>query len=143
MRPTNRRVCILMACADASEADQVGRRIGQLKSGCLVTYRRAEDMLSNAPRSRVALVILATDETPTRLTGMLSWLRNRWPHCPLTVVGTEGGGSYELSARSGGALYLTRPVSDGEWDAMLSHVLTPRPERDASHEQTGPSSATL
>ncbi len=116
-------VCILMACADASEADQVGRQLLKLNSGCLVTYRRAQDLMYNAPMGKVALVILGTNESSSTLGRILKWLRKRWPNCPLTVVGDNGGGEQELTARMGGALYLTRPVRAQQWSELLSHVL--------------------
>ncbi len=116
-------VCILMACADASEADQVGRQLLKLNSGCLVTYRRAQDLMYNAPMGKVALVILGTNESSSTLGRILKWLRKRWPNCPLTVVGDNGGGEQELTARIGGALYLTRPVRAQQWSELLAHVL--------------------
>ena len=114
-----------MACSDMSEADQVGRQLLEQNTGCLVTYLRAEDMLLNAPAGRVALVILATDDSAETLSRTLSWLHRRWPRCPITVVGDTGCGEYELAAREGGATYLTRPVSPEAWSAILTHALGP------------------
>ncbi len=107
-----------------SEADQVGRLLSQVDSGCLVTYRKSSDILHNMPSGNVALIILASDDSPAALTDMLRWLGRRWPRCPLTVVGNEGAGYHERAARIGGALYLTRPVAPQDWTAILSHVLT-------------------
>ena len=124
MRLSASRVCILMVCTDMGEADQVGRQLSELNNGFLITYRRAEDLMLNAPVGKVALVILATKEnSPAGLSRTLKWLKNRWPGCPVTVVGTQGGGKEELAARSGGAFFLTRPVDPQQWSALLDHVL--------------------
>jgi len=116
-------VCIVMACADRREAELVSQRLSELNSGCLVTYRSAEDLLRNAPTGKVALVILATEDSPAVISRTLRWLRHRWPRCPITVVGGAGGAEEELAARQGGAYYLTRPVASHQWAAILSHVL--------------------
>jgi len=112
----------VMACSDMQEADQVGRCLAELKTGCLVTYCKAEDLLLNAPGGQVALVILATNDSLPVLRGALQWLRRRWPRCPVTVVGDEGCGEHELAAREAGASFLARPVTPDEWSAVLSHA---------------------
>jgi len=91
--------------------------------GCLVTYLKAEDLVLNAPSGPVALVILATDDSAAVLSRTLGWLRTRWPGCPVTVVGNAGSGEHEMAARQHGAMYLTRPVRDAEWSAILSHAI--------------------
>ena len=128
-------MCAVMACSDMQEADQVGRRLTEQNTGCLVTYLRAEDLLLNAPSDRVALVILATDDSVPVLRETLQWLRRRWPGCPITVVGDAGCGEREMAAREGGATFLTRPVSPEYWSAILSHAF-----RNARQEAspTGP-----
>jgi hypothetical protein len=132
LRPTTGRMCLVMACADMSEADQVGRELLELNLGCLVTYRRSEDLVYNTPVRKVALVILAANEAPAVTRRMLKWLRNRWPRCPVAVVGETGGGEEERTAREGGALYLTRPVAPEHWSALLAHVLgSPRQAQPA------------
>ncbi len=114
-----RSVCAVMACSDMQEAAQVGRCLREQNMGCLVTYMKAEDLVLNAPAGPVALVILATNDSAPVLERTLSWLRNRWPSCPITVV---GDGTDEMVARQGGATYLTRPVSNREWSAIVSHA---------------------
>ena len=114
---------MVMACTDMSEADQVGRQLLEVNSGYMVTYRRAEDLMLNAPGGTVALVILASDDEPATIGRILKWLRHRWPRCPITVVGDQGCGAHEMAARAGGASYLTRPVSAEQWTAILTHVL--------------------
>ena len=112
------------------EADEVGRRLLELNNGCLVTYRRAEDLMSNAPAGKVALVILATSDSPEVICRTLKWLRRRWPRVPITVVGDVGGGELELAARKEAACYLTRPVGDQQWRAIVAHALgVPAPQR--------------
>ena len=117
------RLCIVVACEDAAEAARLGSLISQVHSGTLVTYRKAEDILLNAPAGRVALIILATDDDPARLGKTLSWLRRRWHRCPVTVVGTEGNVEQETAARMEGATYLTRPAGPEQWASLVQHVL--------------------
>ena len=118
-----RSACAVMVCSDVREADDVGRHLSQLNTGCLVSYLKAEDLVRNAPTGTVALVILATDDSPEVLRQTLQWLRRRWPRCPVTVVGAAGCGDYEMAAREAGATFLTRPVHRDQWLAVLSHAL--------------------
>ena len=148
MRPVTRRLCIVMACADVGEADLVSRQLSEVNSACLVTYRRAEDLLYNLPTGRVALFILATVDTPTVISRTLRWLRRRWPRCPVLVVGDVGSGDYELAARKGGAYYLTRPVGPQQWESILSHALqgsgSPREQtRNGCAQPAEPSEGTV
>jgi DNA-binding NtrC family response regulator len=112
-----------MACGDAAEAAQVSRQLSQVNRGCLITYRRAEDLYFNSPSGKVALIILAGSDRPEALTATLRWMRHRWPHCPIAVIGDTGGGDMELAARKGGASYLARPVTPEQWAALVMHVL--------------------
>jgi len=123
MRPGGGRACIVMACSDLREADQVSRQLAELNTGYLITYRRGEDLMLNAPTRKVALVILATEDDPPALRIALRWLRHNWPRCPVTVVSDAGSGEEEMAAREGGAGFLTRPVSAGQWSSLLSHAL--------------------
>lgn len=139
------RLCVVMACTDVAEAEQVGQQLSAFDGGCLVTFRRAEDLMYNAPSRKVAMVVLATDDSLPVMSRMLERLRRRWPRCPVTVVGDEGGNEYELAARKGGAIYLTRPVEPQEWSAILAHVLDgqhqmdlmERPDRNVAAKQHG------
>lgn len=124
MRPAqSNSLCIVMVCEDMSEADMVSRQLSEVNTGYLVTYRRVEDIVLNAPAGQVALVILATSDSPAVVRRTLKWLRHRWPRCGLTVVGDVGSGEYEMAAREGGAYYLTRPVAPDQWVALVTHVL--------------------
>jgi FixJ family two-component response regulator len=123
IRPARGGACVVVVCTDMSEADQIGRQLLELDTGCLVTYRKTEDLMYNCPASRVAIVILATDDAPPMLTRTLKWLGNRWPRCPITVVGDEGCGEHEIAARQGRASFLARPVSDRQWTDLLGHAL--------------------
>jgi len=113
------RLCVVMICTDMSEADQIGRQLLKLNSGCLVTYLRLEELMFLSPAGKVALVILAANDTPTMTRRTLSWLRHRWPGCPITVVADAGGGEQEVAAREGGANFLTRPVPMDQWREIL------------------------
>ena len=66
IRPAESCLCIVMVCTDMSEANQVGRQLSEVNSGCLVTYRRVQDLTHNAPAGKVALIILATQDQPGR-----------------------------------------------------------------------------
>ncbi|MCD6303518.1 MAG: hypothetical protein J7M21_00980 [Planctomycetes bacterium] len=116
-------MCVVMACSDMREADEVGRLLSEQNNGCLVSYMRAADVMLNQPSGRVVLVILATNDPPDVLGRLLDWLRNRWPGCPVVVVGDAGGGPCEMAARRGGATYLLRPVRREEWRAVMSRAL--------------------
>ncbi len=115
--------CIVMTCSDGDEASQVAEQLSQVNKGVLITYRRCADVLTNSPRGRVALIVLASMETPAELGRALNWMRNRWPNCPITVVGDTGGGNVEVAARQGGACFLARPVTRDQWQAIVSHTL--------------------
>lgn len=123
VRPASHALCIVMVCADLSEADQVSRQLSELNTGCLVTYRRVEDLTLNAPTGKVALVILSAQDDPVVMARTLRWLRHRWPRCSVTVVGDAGSTEQELVAREGGAYFLARPVVPEQWAALLGHVL--------------------
>jgi DNA-binding NtrC family response regulator len=116
-------LCVVMTCSNGDEAAQVAGQLLQVNSGVLITYRRCEDVLANSPRGQVVLLILASTEEPAELTRALKWMRNRWPNCPITVVGDAGGGDVEVAARQGGACFLARPVTRDQWQAIVTHVL--------------------
>ena len=118
-----KRLCIVMACENAQEAEQVQAQVSQVNNGVLVTYRRSRDVLDNYPVGRVVLIILATAEDPSAMGKTLAWIRHRWPHCPVTVIGDAGSGDLEMAARAGGAAFLARPVDPTTWEAMVRHAL--------------------
>lgn len=130
------RLCIVMVCDDLSEAAEVSHQLSQLNIGTLITYRRAEDAMTYSPAGKVALIILACGEKPDVVRHTLKWMRHRWPHCPLVVIGQSGGGAMEMAARTGGASYLTRPVQADQWTGLLQHVLTGQ-ERKVSEGRLG------
>ncbi len=109
---------------DAAEAAVISRQVSQVHTGVLVTYRRADDILLNAPVGRVVLIVLAASDDPAAIAKTLTWMRRRWPRCPVAVIGDAGGGAVEMAARTGGASYLTRPVSAEEWTSLVQHVLS-------------------
>ena len=51
---------------------------------------------------------------------VLQWLRHHRPRCPMVVVADHGAGEEELIARCGGAFFLTRPVSQAQWAALVA-----------------------
>ena len=123
-------LCIVMVCTDSSEAEGVSRQLLKLNRGVMVTYRRAEDMIYNAPAGKVALVILATEDSATTLSRTLRWLKSHWPGSSVAIVGDVGCGEHEMTARQGGAAYLTRPVLPEQWYALVSHAVRGRVRTD-------------
>ena len=112
-----------MVCENLGEAAEVGKLLTKVNTGSLITYRRVADVLLNAPASRIALIILANSDSPVTVGMTLKRMRRRWPNCPIVVVGDEGAGEFEMSARIEGASYLVRPVSSTQWASMIEHVL--------------------
>ncbi len=137
MRSAESGVCIVMVCANMSEAEEVGRQFAKLDIGHLVTYRRAVDFVHNAPAGRVVLVILASRDNPAMIARTLRWLRRRWSRCVVAVVGDGGCNDFEMAARQGGANYLARPVSSQQWSALLRHALR-QFDRKAAEEEVSP-----
>jgi len=122
--PRGRCTLVVLVCAGAREPDLIGLQIAQISNaGCLVTYRRADELQRNVPLGKVAMVILATEDQPHVVRRTLRWLRQLWRRCPVTVVGSAGCGADEMVAREGGATYLTRPVAPEQWRALLEHAL--------------------
>jgi len=111
-----------MSCTEESEASQVSQALLQQKTGVLITYRSAQDLLHNAPAGAVAMVILAGRECPEETGRVLHWLRHRQPHCPVAVIADVGAGEDEITARAGGAIFMARPVLNEQWLALLSGV---------------------
>ena len=118
MRPGGGR-CTVLTVADRSEADGIRQFVDELNSACLVTYEGIRSFVMHCPESDVANVVLASGESPDAMGLVLHWLRNRWPRCAVTVVADVGGGIEERVARSGGANFLTRPVGEAQWRAVL------------------------
>ena len=114
---------IVMICKSDAEIKQVSELLLQVNRATLIAYYRLEDLVLNRPNGEVALFILADGDELETLNKMLEWLRYRWPRSRLAVVGNQGGGEVEITARKGGAYFLTRPVSRWEWEALLDHLL--------------------
>jgi DNA-binding NtrC family response regulator len=93
-----------MSCTEESEASQVSQALLHQKTGVLITYRSAQDLIQNAPAGAVAMVILAGRECPAEMGRALQWLRRRQPHCPVAVIADVGAGKEETTARAGGAI---------------------------------------
>ncbi len=114
-------MCVVMTCQNIFETDQVGRELLRLKvySGRLQAYGQIRDMISNPPACSITSAIIAAGDSQAELRGALAWFRRYWPRCPVTVVGDRGCGAEERTAREGGALFLTRPVSVEQWSAIV------------------------
>lgn len=110
---------VLMVSRDVEEVRQVTDLL-QARAACtLVAYERAEELAQSVPRGRPAVVILADADEPSRTGGALRWLSRRWPRCISVVVTAEADKQLELAVRRTGAMYLVRPVSQAEWQAVL------------------------
>lgn len=120
LRLSGRKPCVAMACTDESEARQMAQALSKLNTGVLITYRSAADLIRNAPRGAVSMVILAGRERPTEMRTALACLRRRHPYCPVAVIADTGAGEEELAARIGGAIFMTRPVEQEPWSALLA-----------------------
>jgi hypothetical protein len=114
-------VCVVMACQDICQAEQVGQELLKVNSGRLQAYGRIRDLICNPPAGPVTSAIFATHEGQAEVRAALEWSRRRWPRCLVTVVGDSGCGPQERTAREGGALFLTRPVSAEQWSAIICH----------------------
>ena len=117
---SGRRSCIAMSCTEESEACQVGQALLHQNTGVLITYRSATELIHNAPNGAIAMVILAGRECPTEMHEVFDWLKRRHPHCPTAVIADAGAGDEELAARIGGAIFMTRPMDDDQWSALLT-----------------------
>jgi hypothetical protein len=122
------RVCVVLLSPFPQERDRIGEMVAR-GSGSLLSYERVEQLAWNEPVGRVAMVILATRETPESLGRVLSFVRRRWPRTTTVVVADEGSGDVERAARGRGALFFTRPVGGQLWLDMVQHTLqsTARP----------------
>lgn len=118
-----RSATVALITQDTVEANQVSRLLEGLEAGCLVTYRRVEDLLLNSPRGKVALVILASESSPENVGKALRLIRRNWWTAGLAVVGGPEDRQLEIAARECGASYFARPVQEAEWVAMFEHVL--------------------
>lgn len=118
----DREVCVVMACQDMFEAEQVGQELLKVNSSRLQAYGRIRDLICNPPAGPITSIIFATHDGQAEVRGALGWFRRYWPGCPLTVVGDSGCGTQERTAREGGAMFLTRPVSAEQWSAIVCHA---------------------
>ncbi len=126
--------CILVVCGDC-EAPRISRELSEINSGYVVSYRRVEDLVLNAPTGKVALVILAGRETPTVRERTLKWLRRRWGDCVITVVDSETSTEAEMTARKGGAMYMAEQIAPDKLSDLVSHVLDRQVQRTIRSER--------
>lgn len=117
------RLCVLLTCDKPAEAGWARAAVSQVNNTILATYRKSKEILASRPVGRTALVILAAAEEADAVRRTLSWLRRRWPSCPVAVVGEAGSVEMELTARIGGASFLPRPVDPGVWMSIIHHAL--------------------
>ncbi len=125
MRLAKKRLNVALVCAGGCEVQQLAQAVLQSNSGCLVTFQRVTDLLHNSPAGKLSMIIVSSEGQADTLGEGLGRLRHRWPHCPLAVVGGLGSGAHELVARQHAAVYLTRPVTQAQWLALVSAVLHP------------------
>ncbi len=110
LRPAE-RPCVVLVARDDGLSEDIRRAFArQVKTGRLVTYRRAEQLLRSMPQAEVALAILAGPPEPAELARTLRRLREALPRAVLAAVGTSGAGQEERTAREGGALFFTSSI---------------------------------
>ena len=126
MRLAQDRINVALVCAGGSEVQQAAQAVLQLNNGCLVAFQQVMDLLHNCPVGKLNMIIFVSSQGQAEsIEDGLGRLRQRWPHCPLAVIGDLGGGAHELVARQHAAAYLTRPVTQAQWSALVSAVLKP------------------
>ena len=125
MRSVQKRLNVALVCAGGYEVQQAAQAILQSNNGCLITFQRVTDLLHNCPVGKLGMIIVSSEGQADTLKDGLGRLRQRWPHCPLAVIGGLGYGAHELAARQHAAAYLTRPVTQAQWSALVSAVLHP------------------
>lgn len=114
---------VAMVCRDDAEAARVGQLLEGIGSGSLMTFRRTEDISSNAPRRAVSLVVMTgmSDADITR--DSLRKLRRSLPRVALAVIGETSSIELEIAVREAGAIFFVKPVTDEQWVAMLEHAI--------------------
>ena len=120
---TEGSLSIVLLTQGVGEADQIARSLSKLKSGRLIRFHHAMDLVSNIPTAPVDMIVLAADDSPALTREVLRWTRRQWFQCLPLVVGWRGGGGMERAARENGALFFLRPVSAGSWDSVMMGVL--------------------
>ena len=111
---------IVMVCRRVEEVKKLTDLLGGEDSGRLITYAGVGDLALNAPRGEAALVIFANAMKPGGTSRALRWLNRHWPRCMGAIIADESTAELETIVRSRGAMYFVRPISDGEWQAMLT-----------------------
>ncbi|KKK67114.1 hypothetical protein LCGC14_2957320 [marine sediment metagenome] len=114
---------VVVLAEDTGEADQIVQALSRLNSGRLLRFSHASELATNIPTTQVDLVVLAANDSPECIRGVLKWTRRQWSECLSLVVGWHSGGPTELAARENGALFFLRPVSSDSWNAVMMGVL--------------------
>ncbi len=123
---------VVVLAEDTGEADQIVQALSRLNSGRLLRFSHASELATNIPTTQVDLVVLAANDSPECIRGVLRWTRRLWSGCLPLVVGWRGGGPTELAARENGALFFGRPVSSENWDAVIAGALQLRDRKLSS-----------
>jgi len=110
---------IITVCAELSEVEPIGLLLEELNTGSLVTYSRTVELKLYPPVGEIAMFVLAGDDCPELTGTTLQWLGRYWPGTATVVVGPTGAGRHELQARTGGAIYLVRPVPRRQWQSLV------------------------
>ena len=97
------------------QAQSLATQLSQSGAGCFISYGSSQDLLSRPPAGKVAMTILAAQDSPRDTASAVRWLRNRWPRAAVTVVAPPGRSDYEQAAREGGALFFTEPLATQQW----------------------------
>ena len=123
---------VSIGCDDV-EAKHLAGLLGGFRAGRLVAYGKVNDVVQSPPRGRAALVILAGLQASEGIGRTVQLFRRRWPDAAVVVIGQAGADACEIAARVAGALYFVRPLSDGQWHALLSDAVATAPRPDVGH----------
>ena len=110
---------VLVVSQYASEIDRIAGLVGGIGTATVIAYGKVEDVAVNPPQGSAVLAVLGSLDDLLATTGVMRWLRRRWPSCARAMIDDVGDCESEIAARSEGATYFIRPVGDAEWSAML------------------------
>lgn len=119
------------------QAQSLADQLSQADAGCFISYGSSQDLVSRPPAGKVAMAILAAQDSPADTSFAVRWLRNRWPRAAVTVVAAPGRSDYEQAAREGGALFFTEPLAPQQWRDLIAAAAGPQ---TSPAQQGGPSS---
>ena len=110
---------VVMVSRDGEEVRHVAGLLQGRAACALMAFETAEELVQNVPRGRPAVAILADAGAAGHAEQALLWLNRRWPRCTSVVVNDQTDKRLEMAVRRAGAIFMIRPVSGAEWQAIL------------------------